>query len=104
MNLFRRTKNAPFIEAAQTPAYTFCEPVSATATSHHHIRQVGSDGIKPGGGILGAALCGRDVSRGWDLAGEVTVASVGSQPRPGDGRVFVCPPCAEKYLHHHLSG
>ena len=45
-------------------------------------------------------LCGREsVIRGWDLTSGVTAESVrlGSTPREGDGRVFVCRACADAY-------
>lgn len=102
MPLFRshRTRNSPRHATTGTPVYAFCEPVTATPTSFWHLRLVGPEGIKLGGGIPGPVLCGRDLRNGWDLQSEVTVDSVvtGSQPRPSDGRIFVCPKCAAAYL------
>lgn len=82
------------------PTHAFCEPVTATPTSYWHIRDVGEEGLKLGGGVPVAPLCGRDLRHGWDLKSEVTPEAVttGAQPRPGDGRVFVCPTCAAVYL------
>jgi hypothetical protein len=80
--------------------FAFCEPVSATATSPWHIRRVGPEGLKLGGGIPTPPLCGREsVIRGWDLTSAVTAESVrlGSTPREGDGRVFLCRACTDAY-------
>lgn len=45
----------------------FCEPSSATVRSKEHIRVVGPEGFKYGGGIPTPALCGYDLRHGWDL-------------------------------------
>jgi hypothetical protein len=97
MRLF--SKNRGPVEAP-APAFAFCEPVWATPTSHEHIRTVGEEGLKLGGGVPNPALCGRDLRHGWDLKMEVTTESVTSlaSPREGDGRVFLCPGCAEAFL------
>jgi hypothetical protein len=47
--------------------FAFCEPISATTRSREHIRAVGAEGFKYGGGIPNRALCGWDVRGGWDL-------------------------------------
>lgn len=47
--------------------FSFCEPSGASTLSKEHIRRVGPEGIKPGGAIPGPALCGHDVSGGWDI-------------------------------------
>lgn len=85
------------------PTHAFCEPVSATPTSYEHIREVGEEGLKPGGGVPNLPLCGRDLRRGWDLKTPVTPDMVRTlaAPRPGDGRVFLCPRCADAYLRDH---
>jgi len=77
----------------------FCEPVTATPFSHEHIRTVGPEGLKLGGGAPNTVLCGRDLYGGWDLRSEVTPDLVLrlSTPREGDGRVFLCPECADAY-------
>lgn len=82
------------------PLFAFCEPVWATPTSCEHIRTVGPEGLKLGGGAPNPALCGLDLRHGWDLKTEVTVESVTSlaAPRAGDDRVFLCPDCAQAYL------
>lgn len=82
------------------PTFAFCERVSATPTSKEHIREVGREGIKLGGGIPNTALCGYDVVRGWDLARPVTPDGVLvlSTPRPGDDRIFLCGDCASAFL------
>lgn len=48
-------------------ALTFCEPSHATERSPVHVRETGVEGEKPGGGIQGVPLCGRDLRKGWDL-------------------------------------
>lgn len=78
--------------AAPVPVFAYCEPVHATVSSRIHIRRVGPAGLKLGGGIAGEALCGYDVTRGWDLPGLVdaatNVAGVGREHGPQ------CVPCA----------
>lgn len=83
------------------PAFAFCEPSWATTESREHIRQVGPEGLLPSGGIPEPALCGQDLAKGWDLPAEVTAETVHAlaSPRDGDGRVFLCTPCAEVYLN-----
>lgn len=103
MSLFSRIKaarNATRNGEPVVPEFAFCEPVHAVGLGPRHIRRVGEEGLKLGGGIPVAPLCGREsVIRGWDLRGEVTPATVlaDSTPRPGDGRVFLCTKCAEEY-------
>lgn len=76
--------------------YSFCEPVSATPTSRVHIRRVGAEGIKTGGGVTGAPLCGYDLHGGWDVPGPVTtpvvVAGIGAEVAP------TCPDCAALWV------
>lgn len=102
MSLFDRLLPGRTVTPAEhtLPEFAFCEPVTATPTSAWHIRRVGEEGLKLGGGIPVAPLCGREsVIRGWDLKSEVTVQSVldGITPREGDGRIFVCRACASEY-------
>lgn len=95
MSLLRRKAATPPV-----PGHSFCEHVDATPTSPIHLRVVGEEGQKFGGGVPGAALCGRDLRNGWDLPHAVTPATVRADmtPRPGDGRVFACLGCAAIYL------
>lgn len=51
--------------------FALCEPVSATTRSREHIRRVGPEGFKYGGGIPNEAICGANVRRGWDLRAPV---------------------------------
>lgn len=97
MSLFRKT---PKTVEPVVPAYSFCEHVGATPTSPIHLRSVGEEGQKFGGGVPGAALCGLDLRKGWDLPQPVTPASVLADmtPRSGDGRVFGCTVCDTIYL------
>lgn len=68
MKIFKRPETP---QAPEAPRFAHCERVTATPTSPIHIREVGPEGLKFSGGIVGEALCGRDVARGWDLPGEV---------------------------------
>lgn len=100
LSRIKATRNATRNGEPVVPEFAFCEPVTATPTSPIHIRRVGEEGLKLGGGIPVAPLCGREsVIRGWDLRGAVTPESVHDQstPRSGDGRVFLCVKCAEAY-------
>lgn len=56
---------------AENGLLAFCEPVSATIRSKEHIRVVGPEGFKYGGGIPNVALCGANVRQGWDLRATV---------------------------------
>src|SRR5690242_13327177 len=78
----------------------FCERSTATAYSKEHIRMVGREGLKLGGGAPDTALCGTPLRAGWDLQTPVdipTVVRLGS-PREGDGRVFLCAGCRDEAL------
>ena len=79
----------------------FCEHSMAGPTSPEHIRRVGPEGLLPGGGAPGTALCGRDLLRGWDLPQPPVTAEAVHRlrsPRAGDGRVFLCGGCADAAL------
>lgn len=91
---------------AEPVTYAYCEPTWATPLSKEHIRKVGPEGLMLGGGVPGEALCGRDLARGWDVPRNVdhTSALVLSSPRLGDGRVFLCPVCADTYLKETADG
>ncbi len=56
--------------------FSFCEPSHATVYSRVHIRRVGPEGRKPGGGVPTLPLCGRDLAHGWDLPSQVTAERV----------------------------
>jgi hypothetical protein len=79
--------------------FAFCERATATPMSQEHIRRVGPEGLKNGGGAPDTTLCGAPLQGGWDLTtaqtNHVTDAAVRdlSTPRQGDGRVFLCPRC-----------
>jgi hypothetical protein len=49
------------------PVLSLCETVTAGPLAPNHVRRVGDEGLRPGGGIPGLALCGQVVARGWDL-------------------------------------
>ena len=99
MSLFRRNKTDRPTPKPTVPEFAFCERSTATPTSPIHIRRVGEEGLKLGGGIPALPLCGSDLWHGWDLSGPVTpdAVRVQSTPRPGDGRVFLCSGCTAAY-------
>lgn len=68
--------------------FAFCEPASATTRSREHIRVVGPEGRRLGGGVLGPALCGFDLRGGWDLGSDV-------EERRIDTSADVNPTCVE---------
>lgn len=72
---------------AQTLSY--CERVTATPMSPVHIRTVGPEGRKLGGGIPGPALCGAEVRNGWDLPTDVptTLDQYAAIPQDRPGRM-----------------
>lgn len=78
----------------------FCEPVHARPMGQEHIREVGPEGFKYGGGIPVAALCGFNVVMGWDMQRPVTPEAVKTlaAPRAGDGHVWLCGGCASEAL------
>lgn len=89
----------------QTFAYSFCESVYATPTSPHHIREVGPEGLKQGGGVPVPALCGRDLHRGWDthaldpaVNDAARLIRLSTPIATDDNRVHVCPKCVAEYL------
>lgn len=98
-----RRRDQSEADAAAVTRYAFCEPVTAVAMGKEHIRVVGPEGRRLGGGIphgdAGGVLCGRDLGRGWDLGREVTprIVEILTTPRDGDSHVWVCPKCAEAY-------
>jgi hypothetical protein len=81
-------------------AFSFCEPVTAIAMGKWHIREVGPEGLKFGGGVPNDALCGRELRFGWDMEAVFTAERALSMvtPREGDGHVFLCPACYQEYL------
>jgi hypothetical protein len=81
---------------------SFCESVDATPTSPVHLREVGPEGRKYGGGVPTPALCGRDLHRGcWDLPTEVTSKSVAAADQDRPGRI--CASCAAVYDERKLA-
>ncbi|MDG4795445.1 hypothetical protein [Micromonospora sp. WMMD1082] len=90
--------------ASQSPEYVFCEPVSQTGTRSHLRRPDSAGAVFPHGGIPSGcrALCGLDVSRGWDTEPPVTAHAVREllaitrQAKPGEG--MICARCGEAYL------
>lgn len=84
--------------------FTFCEPVRQTGT-RWHIRALDGGGPRPNGGIPDgtAALCGADMSRGWDVTHRIRPDIVrGLLARNREARVaseqHVHEPCATAYL------
>lgn len=86
--------------------HAFCEPSTATPYSRIHIREVGPEGLLPGGGIKVGPLCNPDRGLGWDVR-EATVSEVrgwlDEMTKPGWRLVInpICRPCAESFLIIH---
>ena len=82
------------------PILAFCERSTATAFSKEHIRRVGPEGLKLGGGAPDTTLCDYPLSGGWDLETPVTTERVRvlGSPRSGDGHVFLCGVCRDEAL------
>ena len=68
---------------------SYCERSTASAMSPVHIRKVGGEGRKLGGGVPVPALCGSDLHHGWDLPTDVpsTVARYATIPQNQPGRM-----------------
>jgi hypothetical protein len=77
------------------PEYSFCETVTAGATTSWHLRKLTDIGRKLGGGADTPALCGRKIS--WDLTVVVRRFEIAS------GRIApkVCRECRRAYLNTH---
>ncbi|GAB6901916.1 hypothetical protein [Kineosporia succinea] len=74
------------------PQYAFCESVYAGPQAVEHIRVVGPEGLKIGGGVKGPTLCGRTWPNGWDVAGEVNAENVFND--------HTCRKCAEQSMYN----
>lgn len=83
-------------QQAEKDVFAFCEPVSATTRSREHIRLVGPEGFKYGGGIPNKALCGWNVERGWDLKATVHPARF----LPSAETNPTCQACIDAYWQH----
>ena len=77
--------------------FSYCERVTATITSPVHIRILGAGGRHLGGGIIGKALCEKDVTRGWDLASDVTTTIATWERIPQDQPGRLCLDCVKRY-------
>lgn len=77
----------------------FCERVTATPTSPMHIRRVGPEGRKYGGGAPDTTLCWRALNNGWDLEQPVSDVAVRRlQDRQHDtGSHLLCRECTVAY-------
>lgn len=60
----------------RAPEYAYCESTYASIRSRVHIRVVGAEGLKLGGGALDTTLCGDRLNGGWDLETPVTAGYV----------------------------
>lgn len=81
---------------------SLCETVTAGPLTPNHVRWVGPEGLKVGGGLRGpalAALCGRDLAGGWDVRA-VDVAELRRLARAGfdSGQQWVCESCTAEAL------
>lgn len=61
--------------AAPPRTYAFCEPVTDASGGLVHIR-AREDEVKVFGGVEGDALCGQDMTLGWDRPTPVTLRAV----------------------------
>lgn len=90
--ILRRARAAA---ASAVPTLAFCERVTAGPFTPWHIRRVGVEGLKLGGGAPDTVLCGAELRHGWDRELAVDTASVERLLRPDDkGRTAVCVACA----------
>ena len=70
--------------------FAYCEPATAGPLALWHVRRLDGDTIRPGRGITGSALCGRDLRGGWDIPdAPVTAETIGNQ---------ICDRCATEWL------
>lgn len=78
---------------------SLCESVWAGPLASNHVRRPGPEGLKPGGGIPGHALCGQVVAGGWDLRA-VDGPEIWrlAQTINDAGRSWVCRRCADAAL------
>ena len=72
--------------------YAFCEPVEETLPPVKHIRTLNGEQRHLWGGVEGQALCGLDMTLGWDRPTPVTFAVV--DETVGDQNNPTCPTCA----------
>lgn len=80
------------------PTYTYCERVTATTRSPVHIRTVGAEGLKLGGGAPDTTLCGSPLRAGWDLEMSVTATYVRQGlDTPAESNPL-CRGCGEEFL------
>jgi len=77
-----------------SPAYAFCEPVTASSRSRWHIRLLTEAGRLESGGADTPSLCGRDMA--WDL-GPADVQSTLSASSPLQHSDY-CPACLQAFL------
>jgi hypothetical protein len=100
-------KSTPSQGDPSPTGYSFCESVTASALSPHHIRKLTDVGLKLGGGVDTPTLCGKDIhiTNGWDTS--VVEPDDGprlfdmSAPRTGginDASWRACRPCVVVYL------
>ncbi|MGZ4664800.1 MAG: hypothetical protein ACXV5Q_07055 [Frankiaceae bacterium] len=72
--------------------YAFCEPVEETLPPIKHIRILIGEDRHLRGGVEGEALCGRNLTMGWDRPTPVTFEVV--DETIGDQNSPTCPTCA----------
>jgi hypothetical protein len=77
---------------SQVEGYAFCEPTTATGFSSWHIRELGPEGKKLGGGVTTKSLCGHvrpypSGIGGWDLDVPITEHHLG----------HACPKCVQEF-------
>lgn len=84
------------------PVFAYCETVTASPFSPHHIRQLTEVGLKLGGGADTPALCGRALNGGWDTqlipADADVLAESAESPSLYSTTWKLCRTCALVYL------
>lgn len=93
-----------FGKAAPAPRLAWCETVTAGPLAPNHLRllEPGED-LRTGGGLFTPALCGRDLSGGWDLS-IAEMPAVRHRHATQAPTARVCVACAEAALGESPAG
>lgn len=82
----------------------YCERNTAGPVSPVHIRIVGEEGLRLGGGVPNHALCCADVRGGWDLPTAVTLDTFSQWSQiPQDQPGRLCRECVNSLFGERLS-
>lgn len=90
---------------SETVQLAFCEPANAMALGKEHLRLLAPDASPTSVGLPRGtrALCGRDLTAGWDLPLAATREAIehAASPRSSDGRVMLCSLCFLESFPHY---